>query len=322
MMNVQDVRIDWQPEMSIFASETFLREVSKEFGWLGGIDDAGRLRCILPYTVIRKPLMTMIRFRIETMPAGDGFDVGEEKDFLNGVVGYFRAKGADLILPGTTNSIFRAYPDGAVAAPYGSLVIDLEQDEESLWKNLHSKHRNVIRNAMNKGVKISYGAQYADVAHMLIQQTLQRSGMRFMTLAAFRRFVRNLGESVRIYVAEYLDQVQGCAVIPFSRHSAYYLYGGSIRNPITGALNLLQWEALLGFKKCCVTRYDFVGVRIDPEKGSKQERLMMFKERFGGRLIRGYIWKYPIHLLKFAGYSMVVRLARGGDIVDCERHKL
>jgi lipid II:glycine glycyltransferase (peptidoglycan interpeptide bridge formation enzyme) len=65
-----------------------------------------------------------------------------------------------------------------------------------------------------------------------------------------------------------------------------------------------------------------VGVRIQPDKGSKQEGLMMFKQRFGGQLIQGYMWKYPIRPMKYSFYSIAVRLLRGGDIVDNERHKL
>lgn len=131
-----------------------------------------------------------------------------------------------------------------------------------------------------------------------------------------------LGEYVKVLVADYQRSVQGCAVVPFSGHSAYYLYGGSIPNLLTGATNLLQWEAIRMFRKLGVKRYDFVGVRINPEKGSKQEGLMIFKQRFGGQLAQGYMWKYSLHPLKFAVFSLAVRFLRGGDIVDHERHKL
>jgi lipid II:glycine glycyltransferase (peptidoglycan interpeptide bridge formation enzyme) len=111
-------------------------------------------------------------------------------------------------------------------------------------------------------------------------------------------------------------------VIPFSHYSAYYVYGGSVPTPVTGANNMLHWEAIKQFRKLGVKRYDFVGVRINPEKGSKQEGLMMFKQRFGGQLIKGYMWKYAIRPIKFAVYSIAVRLLRGGDIVDNERTRL
>jgi lipid II:glycine glycyltransferase (peptidoglycan interpeptide bridge formation enzyme) len=84
----------------------------------------------------------------------------------------------------------------------------------------------------------------------------------------------------------------------------------------------MHWEAMRRFKEKSVKSYDFVGVRINPEKGSKQEGLLAFKERFGGRLVQGYIWKYPLSRSKYLAYQLAVRVLRGGDIVDQERHKL
>jgi lipid II:glycine glycyltransferase (peptidoglycan interpeptide bridge formation enzyme) len=87
-------------------------------------------------------------------------------------------------------------------------------------------------------------------------------------------------------------------------------------------MNLLQWEAIKRFRNLGVKRYDFVGVRINPEEGSKQEGLMTFKQRFGGYLAKGFMWKYSLSPLKYAVYSQAVKYLRGGDIVDAERHKL
>ena len=91
---------------------------------------------------------------------------------------------------------------------------------------------------------------------------------------------------------------------------------------MTGATNLLQWEAVRLFRGIGVKRYDFVGVRINPEKGSKQAGLMSFKQRFGGELAQGYMWKYSIRPARYAFYALAVRFLRGGDIVDHERHKM
>jgi lipid II:glycine glycyltransferase (peptidoglycan interpeptide bridge formation enzyme) len=70
-----------------------------------------------------------------------------------------------------------------------------------------------------------------------------------------------------------------------------------------------------------VQRYDFVGVRINPEAGSKAEGLAQYKQRFGGKLIQGFIWKYALNPLKFRVYGWAVRALRGGDIVDQERRR-
>ena len=321
-MNVKKIDINWNPDLSIYASEPFLNAVGDEYGWIGGFDDSGRLRCILPYTIIKKAIFRMARFRVETIPLEGELDIEEEKSFLNSAVEYLRSIGADMIIPATTNTIFRIYPDGAVAAPYGSYIIDLNQPEETLWKNLHQKHRNVVRNAIKKGVEIRSGMEYLNIAYELLRDTLKRSKLGFMGHKEFTLYVRSLNENVKIFVADYQGVVQGCAVVPFSNHSAYYLYGGSNPKTISGANNLLQWEAIRQFREHGVERYDFVGVRINPEKGSKQEGLTRFKQRFGAQLIQGYMWKYSLNPFKYSVYNLAVRSLRGGDIVDAERHKL
>jgi len=321
-MKAEPIDINWHSGLPIYASESFLKAVGDEYGWIGGFDSAEKLRCILPFTVIRKAIFRMVRFRVETILLDEKLDVEEEKLFLNSAVEYFRSIGADMVIPATTNTIFRTYPDGAVAAPYGTYIIDLSQPEETLWGNLSASHRRKVRLAMKRGVQIRSGLEYIETAYSMVRDTFKRSAIPFMSYGAFKRMVSGLGENVKIFIAVYQGAVQGCTVIPFSRHSAYYVYGGSIPNPVTGATNLLHWEAIRQFRGLGVNRYDFVGVRINPEKGSKQEGLMMFKQRFGGRLVQGYMWKYPIHWLKFSAYSLAVRLLRGGDIVDLERHKL
>jgi len=264
----------------------------------------------------------MVRFRVETIPIENNLNIKEEKEFLNGAIEFFRSIDSDIIIPATNTTIFRTYPVGAIAAPYGTYIIDLNQTEETLWTKVHQKHRNRIRNAMKNGVKIRHGIEYLDTAYQLVRDTLKRSNMGFRDHVDFKRFLRSLGKNVKILIADCQGAVQGCAVIPFSNYSAYYLYGGSIPNTISGAMNLLQWEAIQMFRNLGVKRYDFVGVRISPQEGSKQEGIKMFKERFGGEHVQGYMWKYPFKRMKYVAYSRAVRLFRGGDIVDVERHKL
>ena len=106
-------RFDGIPSLPVFAKEEFLRAVGDEYGWLGGIDESGILRCVLPYTIVRKAGLRMVRFRVETISLGGPLDVPEEQSFLNSVVQHFRTTRADVIIPPTNNAIFRTYPDGA-----------------------------------------------------------------------------------------------------------------------------------------------------------------------------------------------------------------
>ena len=70
-ITAKGIPIDWHDGLPIYAFEPFLKSVADEYGWIGGTDDTGKVRCILPYTVIRKAGIRMVRFRVETIPLED-----------------------------------------------------------------------------------------------------------------------------------------------------------------------------------------------------------------------------------------------------------
>ncbi len=321
-MRVAPVKIDWHPGLSIYASEQFLKIVGDEYGWLGGFDGTGNLRCVLPYTVVRKGMLRMARFRIETIPVTEELELEKERAFLTQVVEYLRSAGAHMIIPQSTNAIFRTYPEGAVVAPYGSYVVDLRKDEDALFNQMSSTHRNKVRRAIKNGVRVRWGLEYLEAAHRAIKSTLERSSLPFMKYDTFRRFIDGLGDNAKLMVAEHEGTLQACTLFPFSRYSAYSLYSGSAEKMLPGAMNFLNWEAIKLFRNLGVQRYDFVGVRLDPEPGSKQDGLMKFKQDFGGELKKGYMWKFPLSRTAYLGYSIAVRVLRKGDIVDQEKHRV
>jgi len=321
-MKATPIEINWNPELSIFSKESFLKVVSDKYGWLGGVDNAGKLRCILPYTIVRKMLIRMARFRVETLPVGEELDLQDEKAFLNSVVDYLRAIGADMIIPATTNTIFRTYPDGAIAAPYGSYVIDLSQPEHALWKKIHKITRQNINTAKKNGVTIQTGIEQLDAAYALTLETFKRSKLPFMNHEAYKRYALGLGENCMIMVAYYQGIAQSCTLYAFSDYCAYAVYGGNIAGTHQGAMKLIQWESMRLFNSLGVKRFDFVGARINPEKDSKQDALSSFKRRFGATLREGYMWKHSLHPFKYRLYCIAARLRSGGDIVDVEQHKL
>jgi FemAB family len=318
----EPIPIQWDQRLPVFAKEEFLRAVGHEYGWLGGIDESGTLRCILPYTIVRKAGLRMVRFRVETIPCGAGLDVAEEKTFLNSTVQHFRRSGADVIIPPTNNTLFRSYPDGASAAPYGSYVIDLQQPEETLWRNVSKTSRQNIAAAQKDDISVREGMELLDPAYDLIRATFRRSKMGFMTRDSFKQFAASLGENCKLLVAEHEGVAHSYSLFAFSVPSAYWIYGGNIQGQHPGAMKLLQWEAIRLFRSLGVRKYDFYGARIDPPKGSKQEGINKMKKHLGASLSQGYVWKYSLRPSRAWVYSKAVRVFRGGDIVDQEEHKM
>jgi hypothetical protein len=327
-VKVVRMEVDWKPHLPIFASEPHLRGMGREFGWLGGIDDTGTVACLLPFVVIQKSMLRLVRFPVETILLRQNVDAEQERLFLNGAVQYLRGLKADVIVPATFNSLFRTFPDGAQVVPYANSIVDLTKSEEDLWQAVHHKHRNVIRNAGRKGVTVKCGTEHLEVAYQLTLASLSRSAhgpldrhrlRTRLNYSEFRQGVERLGEYVRVMVAEYEGVPQCAAVIPYSQHTAYYLHGGSIGTPLTGASNLLQWEAIRMFRLMGVRHYNFFGVRVHPAPGSKAEGIRKFKERFGGDYVAGYMWKVPFGSLGYGIYQLAARLRSGGDVVDQER---
>ena len=320
-MYVRSIDINWHSGLPVFASEEFLRAVGDEYGWLGGFDDKGELLCVLPFTIVKKSIFRMVRFRVETIPMVEDFDVDHERQFLNRVVDYFRYC-ADMIIPASTNTIFRTYPDGADAAPYGSYVINLSRSEEELWEKMNRKLRQNINTAKVSGVGIRHGFEDLNDAYGMVQETFRRSKLPFMGFGAFKRYIRGLSQNGIMMVADYRGHAQSYVVFAYSDYCAYAIYAGNLSNQVQGANKLLYWEAIKHFRSLGVGLYDFVGTRINPEKGSKQAALCSFKKRFGAELKQGYLWKYPLNPLKYGMYRLASKIRSGGDIVDAERHKL
>jgi len=321
-IRAEPVEIRWNPNLPVFAKEDFLRAVGNEYGWLGGFDESATMRCVLPYTVVRRAGLRMVRFRVETIAVGAVLDVLEERSFLNSVVEHFKRTRADVVIPATNNAIFRTYPDGGDAAPYGSYVIDLQQPEDVLWKKIDRITRQNINSAQRDGVCIREGFGFLEPAYDLIRETFGRSKMDFMDRDAFRRFARGLGEHGKLFVAEYQGVAQSYCLFGFSGPSAFAIYAGNVHGQHQGANKLLYWEAIRVFRTLGVGALDFAGARINPEKGSKQGGINAFKRRLGASLREGYMWKYPLRPWRASVYSLGVRLLRGGDIVDQERDKL
>ena len=321
-MNARPTKIDWHDGLSVFASESFLNSVGDKYGWLGGFDTAGGLRCILPFTVIRKAVLRLVRFRVETIALVPDFSLAEEKAFLNSAMDYFRSVGMDVVIPASNNCIFRTFPSGAYAAPYGSYIVDLLQEQNTLWHRIHRKVRQNINSARQNNVHIQEGMGREKIVYNLIRETFKRSGLPFMNYTSFMQFVGGLGHHCKIMIAEYQNQPQSCVVFAYSHYSAYAIYGGNLADQQQGSIKLLCWEAMLFFKQNGVRQFDFFGTRIWPQENSKQADLACFKSRFGAWLKSGYMWKFPLNPRKFILYSLLSRILRGGDIVDAEAHKL
>jgi len=142
--------------------------------WCCGYDEKNSLCFILPFIIKKKLIFKYLVAVNETIIIKEEH---REKEFLNAVVKKLKGE-YDFIIQPTTNCVFRSFPDGAISAPFGSYILDLQIDENILWKNIHTKHKNVIRRALREGVEIKEGLVYFDEVYDLIAYTLKKNGIK------------------------------------------------------------------------------------------------------------------------------------------------
>jgi hypothetical protein len=298
--------------LPVLASGAYLGTWSADTGWFA--DE----HFILPFYIARESPFTHVVFTADTVRVGASSTVEKEVLFLNDVVAAVRRMGADFISQPKTTAVFRTVPNGSTHVRWGAYRLDLSPGEDALFAGLHPHHRRVIRKARRDGVVVERGEHVMGACHELVRGTLMRERKPFLSLDQLRTLRTRLGENVDFYLASRDGVPHAAAFLISDRSSCYYIVGGTHPDRHNGAAALLHWTALLEKKRQGVEIYDFVGGRVWPASGSRQEGLQVFKARFGARFHSGYLWKYPIRPWKFRTYYFCRRLR---DIAEGTRYR-
>ena len=151
-------------------------------------------------------------------------------------------------------------------------------------------------------------------------ETWARSKKSSSGEAFYKTKLTTLPQNARIFIAYKDDVPQSGALIYYDRLCGYYMFGANKNAPYSGAGNLLQWEIMLWLKANGVKKYSFVGCRINEDENSKYHNIQRFKERFGGKLIQGYMFKCVCNKFMYSLFllALKVRGASMGDAIDQE----
>ena len=211
--------------------------------------------------------------------------------------------------------------------PFGSHVINLSLERDILWKNVHGKHRNVIRKAEKESVTILSGREDLIKDYVeLEQQTQTRTGRKASGLAYYKRQLDSLKNNIVIYIAYKDDKPQAGGIFYFNNQCCYYMYGATAKDVCPGSANLLIWKAINDMKDLGVREFSFVGCRINEDIGSKYSGIQLFKSRFGGELRQGYMFRYEKNPFMYKFFCKVMQLRLHSskiyqDPIDEEIHK-
>ena len=187
-------------------------------------------------------------------------------------------------------------------------LLDISSSEEEILAKMKSKTRYNVRLARRKGVKVKISdfrfqmsgkekIKDIDIFWKLLQETAKRDSFRLHPKEHYQKIIEILGKDdlVRLFVAEYKNEVLAMILVSFFGQEACYLHGASselYKNLM--ANHLLQWEAILGAKRKECTRYNFGGIAPNDNSKHPWAGITRFKKGFGGKEIT-YIgaWELP-----------------------------
>lgn len=285
--------------LGVFGKKKHLSSQSTDYFWFEG--ETIILSCILKKNFIFK-YITITDFTTKHHNIDSTI---YQKDFAN-FFKELKSKKIDFVSCPPSYLIFPIQPKETLGIPFGTVINNLKQTEDDLFMNLHGKHRNVVRKAEKDGVKFLLGKEFKDECFNIVKETLDRENIGFIDKKEYNDYCEKLGDNIEFFLVKKDGIAQGAGILPYDQHSAYYLWGGSIKKPHIGSMNFLHWKAMMHFKNIGVKKYDFVGVRLNPDKSSKLYGIKRFKVRFGGPTTEGVIWKKTLNKPKHFLFKLAI----------------
>ncbi|MEO5333725.1 MAG: peptidoglycan bridge formation glycyltransferase FemA/FemB family protein [Magnetococcus sp. YQC-5] len=177
-----------------------------------------------------------------------------------------------------------------ITRDFGTYLVDLTQPEEGLWEQMHPKHRNMTRRAIQDGVVVRWQLEMEEFL-LLMKETYARGGReQGFSLGYLQALERILGPRLLVGVAMHGGTVQAALILPFDDQCGYYLHGASRTDGRPGASNLLHWEAMRVLKSERIKFYDLGGA-MEETDDPRLAGIFRFKKRFGGVFLPCYHWE-------------------------------
>ncbi|HCY74462.1 MAG TPA: hypothetical protein DHV28_00945 [Ignavibacteriales bacterium] len=281
---------------------------------------------ILPFAVRTKYFFKRGEFLTSSIYLNEPIDFETEREFLNSITLFIKEKKVcDWIQQPPNWAIFNSYPKNSVFAAFGTYKINLQtKNLDELFNIIDTKDRSDIRKAIKEEVEIKQGFQFLSDALMLISATAKIAGIS----SPSQQELTYLRDQINVFISYFRGVPQTASIFYTNKYAWFNMYAGSKDKPFRGSNSLLYWTAIKEAKENGVLFFDFVGARINPVPGSKQEKIQRFKEHFGGELIKGYLWKMPVSKFRYNLYNSLIKTVSvvtgkkfKADIIDQERNR-
>ena len=186
-----------------------------------------------------------------------------------------------------------------------TMVIDLEQDLETIWSNMGKKScRYFIKRADREEIEIKTSGHYDEFIRLYSKFVVQKGFYSWpMKIDTLRKYGT-------LFTAFHHGAIMAGIILVEDLSNIRWLLGGSKRLEVdkektvmvSCANRLLIWEAIKYAKKKGLKEFDFGGYYTGNDKKDPRYTIAHFKKQFGGSLVTHY--KY----IKY--YSRIYLLAK------------
>ena len=172
-----------------------------------------------------------------------------------------------------------------------TLVIDLTQELDVIWKNMSSGNcQKAIRRAERAGVKVEVNKNYKEF-YNIYRAIAKAKNLSYLSFKDIKKYAT-------LFVAELDGKIISGHGYLFDKNNARSWVVGSDRfgldekyvSMVANASKLVIWEAIKYFKIKGIKEFDFGGYylgEIDKQKKSISE----FKKSFGGKITTHYVYQ-------------------------------
>jgi len=158
-----------------------------------------------------------------------------------------------------------------------TLVLDIDEDEELMWRGLRDKTRNMIRKAEKSGLTMAAGRGYVDVLYEQYRDNMLRIGVQIHARAFFDNVLDQFGDDAEVLVALHDGRPVASMLLLYQGGVACYPYQSAVYEfRRLAPVQFLNWQAM----NRCRQR----GVRLlDMGESGEGSPVYSSKVNFGGK---------------------------------------
>lgn len=190
------------------------------------------------------------------------------------------------------SEIFRPYLD--LSFNRNTVVLDLELDEEQIWeKHIHSKHRNVIKKAMNLGLQFEIDSEFKTLdnfveLYLKTMVSLEADYFYFFNKDYFQRIKLSFRKNSFIANVKLGEQIIASAIFLYKDNYAHYHLACSDKSKLDYyPNNFLIFRTALYLKSQNIKCFHLGG----GSDTSSDNSLLKFKKRFSKDVLDFFVGK-------------------------------